>query len=144
MKKLTLGIAAISLSVSSFAWGPAEQAGTLGVIVGALIVAAAQDRPTVAPPPEVILAPRHYETYQRRVIVDPHFIYQPPTYSQSTGLYTYRPPMMYDMRSGQWLQQSKIYIPADKHFVGCNFYNYDEAWECIHRKEAILRGFYVP
>ena len=148
MKKLTIAIAALSISVSSFAWGPAEQAGLIGLIAGGLIVNAVKDQPKVAPPQEAIIQQRYipygvqnYETRQR-AIVEPNFIYEPPIYSQSTDQFIYKPPMIYDIRSGQWLQQSKIYIPANRHFIGCNFYNYDEAWECIHRKESILNGTY--
>jgi len=58
-----------------------------------------------------------------------------PTYDPVTRLYRYVPVPIYDYERGFWVEYEAFYIPAEKHYPGCSFYNEREAWDCIRWHE---------
>ena len=72
-------------------------------------------------------------------ITEPKFIPEPPRFDIRTNQYIYKQPMAYDRRTNEWFYQSDVYIPAEKHYVGCNYYDYFDAWACIEKNDRLRK-----
>ncbi len=124
---LTIGMSGSVLAQRHGGHYPRGGNNTAEIILGTALVLGVAGAVINSRPPVVIQQP---PVIQYQV---PHQALQPPYYDASVGVYIYRPPLAYNPRTGQWYQQSDIYIPQDQHYYGCNFYNRQDADACIER-----------
>lgn len=126
MKKILIAAVISALSVTAFAWSEKEQAALAGTIIGGIIGYNVQKPEIIQPAPQPI--------YQYQV--GPQVL-QPPVFDVQSNTFIYTPPLKWNYQYNHWYQPDYIYIPGNKHYYGCNFYDQIEAIRCIRYNDSL-------